>query len=432
MIKFLEEQNLKTLAKTVKEDDYYGGERFLVNIWELSQLSQEHLRDTESLASIFKGKLTSPRNFVVRPETFSFEGVVSGIRSTYFHLDRDSTFSLVDKIIESPGFYLIHGPRRSGKSTLCYQMMNAFINMGFVFAKVDFYPNPDSDSAAMWKDVAKGMTKKHCASPEVCEVAKQYLASPNEPDATFLKFLFEQNYGGKKLVLFWDDFHRDCDPQYRNEVFPALRSLSDAMKNPPSTFGGVVCLGTFNSTVVDKIPFSVFTPSNTFGPEVLHFTPLETKELFDKYRKSCTRAKVSDEVVEIIHRETGGHPSLVNACGRFIRDELFGNGDLSKWNNSTDKLVNFVSEPFVSKALLNSVEGDPKLRSLLLRLCHGDWVRKRPSRFEQDCAQHLGFAKARCYSLLGFSAPFFHFSLSLGIVRLRCVRGQITSSSSPS
>jgi len=191
--------------------------------------------------------------------------------------------------------------------------------------------------------------------------------------------------------------------KYRKEVALTLREMSNAVIDgqvSSSTFGGVVCLGAFNATLVNVPGVSVFPPKR-YNHETLDFSLNETKQLFRMYQER-TGAKVSSEVVESIHQQTGGHAGLVNVCGRFIKHELGGSCDLEKWNGSTLKLIEYISKQSVYAALMGSLENDRELMNLLRRLC----LSNVPAYDLNRDAEHRAHTK-----VLRRSDFFFFFSL---------------------
>ena len=136
--------------------------------------------------------------------------------------------------------------------------------------------------------------------------------------------------------LFWDKFDRATVQKYRLATTTALRGLRDAViANPgPSSFGGVVGLGAFNSTLVGEGRDANFSWEKVYSHKTLDFSLTETQDLFEQAIDRGT-FEIDPDVVKSIQEETGGHAGLVGTCGRFIVDKLGGKCDLAKWQNST-------------------------------------------------------------------------------------------------
>ena len=267
----------------------FHGSNFIANIHDLVQL---YPKDVESLASTINSELSKRQNDAKLDLDFCGNGAVLK-DGKYYYLERFPKATLLSTLYENPGFYLIHGPRGSGKSTLLLQMMKDLDDSCYVFGKVEFLENiPVSD---MWTTMAKSLGEEDSnASKEVREAAKKYLESPTRAASNLVEFLFRQDYDGKKLVLFFDEFDRAYDMKYRKEVALTFREMSNAVINSRgsfSTFGGVVSLGAFNATLVNVPGVSVFAPKR-YTHETLDFSLNETEEQFWMYEEK-TKAKVA-------------------------------------------------------------------------------------------------------------------------------------------
>ena len=300
----------------------------------IEKLSETHKTEVETLAGLVKAQLAASKtDFSTTRLTFSLHGAVKK-GGDYFCIGRLPAIHSL-KNIRKPGFSLIHGPRRSGKTTLVNQIIKRLNPDHFVFGTFQL-PNPDIPVSKIWVALAQNLSHKDTlASPQVREAAKDYLTMPPRP-TEFLRHLFNQNYGGKKLILFWDEFDRATVQKYRLATTTALRGLRDAViANPgPSSFGGVIGLGAFNSTLVGEGRDANFSWEKVYSHETLDFSLTETQDLFEQARDRGT-FEIDPDVVKSIQEETGGHAGLVGTCGRFIVDKLGGKCDLAKWQNST-------------------------------------------------------------------------------------------------
>ena len=331
---------------------------------------------------------------------FCLDGLVAP-PDRHFHVDRISRNKLLNDVIDDTGFYLVQGPRRSGKSTMLCQLIGDLDISRFVYARVD---DVICEKGGILRGVMATLSLRGSpASPEVREAALLYLSGASSP-LSALQFLFSQDYAaGRKLVLFWDDFDAACTPERRQEVAAALRHLHHLVKTPVNTlpaFGGIVCLGAYNANLVSAaLEAPVFTPEKTYAHQTLDFVLRETREIFQDFQ-NATRCTVSDEVIASIHELTGGHVGLVNVCGYFIQDRR-GNFDLERWQASIPDVVRFISQQRVYQVLMGSLRDDKELLAFLRDLCHSNSVPLDTSR-PHSAAQHLGLTKVICVYLLSF------------------------------
>ena len=216
-----EKKTLRGLAKTVEEKEYPGSD-FIANV---RGLAQDFPNGVESLAAIVNSQLSEQQNRADPDIDFCGNGALLD-DGKFYYLERDHTTPLLSTLRENPAFYLIHGPCGSGKSTLARQMIIDLDDSCYVFGKVEFLENiPVSD---MWTTMAKSLGEVNSnASKEVREDPKKYLVLSTQAGPNFLHHLFRQDYDGKKLVLFFDEFDHAYDMKYREEVAFTFREMSE-------------------------------------------------------------------------------------------------------------------------------------------------------------------------------------------------------------
>jgi hypothetical protein len=390
LLKYLKDNKLPGLADHAEKMEM-NGDYFIAELPELTKL---HKTEMENLANLVESKMsTGLQNEAKKVRTFGMNGAVPP-DGDHFYVIRSSTFELLDTFSENPRFYLVYGPRRSGKSTLMHRIINNIDTSRFVYAKVQL-PNETSPSQ-LWGYFCKHLAEADSvASPEVREAAKRYLVdlANNSPVLPFLEHLFRYNYGGKKLILFWDEFDNAYKPERREPISTGLRLISDFVKESSlPQFGGVVCFGTYNANLVAAAGVSVFVPDAKYSHETLDFSLDEAESLFEQF-ENTSKCKVDPEVVKSVHQLASGHTGLVNVCGRFMQDQG-GDWDLGRWQSSMPKLVSFIAKQPVYDVLTTSLVDDVKLIELLRRLCltEGEAFDSRRDSRHKDAQQH-GLAK---------------------------------------
>lgn len=233
----------------------------------------------------------------------------------------------VRELIESQNFFVIHGPRQSGKTTYLYALMRRLNAEGrFSALTVNIQP------AAGGKDSAHAMM---IIAEAIYHKARRHLPEkewPDMPDPSdqegfsrgqlqrYLNMWAEKN--PKPLALFIDEADTLPEP-----VFPSLlRQLIAGFEDRPHGFPHSIILTGVRDirnyrfqkkqdkhSDLKGLPFDIKTESF-----FMHgFTPAETSALLDKHSKLSGQV-FSPEIKREIFRLTQGQPWLVNALTRQI------------------------------------------------------------------------------------------------------------------
>jgi len=239
----------------------------------------------------------------------------------------------VRELIESQNFFVIHGPRQSGKTTYLYALMHRLNAEGrFSALTVNIQPAAAAkDSAhammmiadAIWHKARRHLPEKEC--PDMPDTSDQESFSRGQLQR-YLNMWAEKN--PKPAVLFIDEADTLPDP-----IFPSLlRQLIAGFEDRPHGFPHSVILTGVrdirnylfqkkqnhqteprSSGNFAALPFDIKAESFFMGG----FTPSETAALLDKHSKASGQA-FSPEIKAEIFRLTQGQPWLVNALTRQI------------------------------------------------------------------------------------------------------------------
>lgn len=233
----------------------------------------------------------------------------------------------VRELIESQNFFVIHGPRQSGKTTYLYALMHR-LNADGKFSALTVNIQP----AAGGKDSVHAMMM---IAEAIYHKARRHLPEkewPDMPDLSdqegfsrgqlqrYLNMWAEKN--PKPVVLFIDEADTLPDP-----VFPSLlRQFIAGFEDRPHGFPHSVILTGVRDirnyrfqkkqdrqTDLKGLPFDIKAESFFMGG----FTLSETAALLDKHGKASGQV-FPPEIKNEIFRLTQGQPWLVNALTRQI------------------------------------------------------------------------------------------------------------------
>jgi len=376
LVTYLKEGKMPRLADWVETNSYIGI-RFVA---ELNNIPQEAKGELETLANLVLAAPVLELVAMKKEKTFSTNTDITP-DDNHFFVERRKRAPLLITIEEQGGYILIHGPRSSGKTTLSLQLMSHIDRDEFVVGQVR---NQDREmlEETRWDIMMEGLAVNANTSPEVQAAARRRLPFRNP-----LIHLFRSDYGGKKLVLVWDEF----DNAYgRPEIATLLRETWDEVKSKSlPAFQAIVCLGAYNAALVAASKGSPFVRDKVYSTDVLNFTADEVAEIFRQYENEYNqKRKVDPDVLTNILKITGGHTGLVNACGQVIQDDGgFPHLTMERWQDLLSDVVTSMKNRSVFEAMMDSlkkVEDPDDTRRLLRRLCYGtgEYMQREP-RFTQ-------------------------------------------------
>jgi len=377
--KYLKDNNMPQLAGWV-ETKGYDGEGLVA---ELDNVPQEAKDELETLSNLLQAAPAQVPVPAKKEKTFSVNTDIKK-GSDHFFVERRKRSDLLD-IIEKEsdeidkigGIILIHGPRSSGKTTLSLQLMSHIDRDEFVVGQVQT-PDREMEENQRWQQMMESLALNQNTSPEVQAAARSFL-----PFGEPLVHLFRSDYGGKKLVLFWDEF----DIAYgRPEIAAVLRFTWDQCKQGTlPAFQAIVCLGAYNSALVAASKASPFVRDKVYTADVLNFTAAEVTDIFHQYEDEYNpKREVDLDVQANILEITAGHTGLVNACGQVIQnDKGTPHMMMERWQDLLSDVVTSMKSRGVFEAMMDSlkkVEDPDGTRRLLRRLCYGtgEYMRREP------------------------------------------------------
>lgn len=134
---------------------------------------------------------------------------------------------------------------------------------------------------------------------------------------SFLDFF--KYHGGKKIVLFMDEFDFLLKkPQAQEELYQALRSIKGERVD---SYGlqAVVAVGPYS---ILRYSPEELSPFNVFDHwEAPYFTKAQVEQLFKEFQDS-TGVVLEKGVVDDIYYRTQGHPGITCYCGKAILENL--------------------------------------------------------------------------------------------------------------
>ena len=124
-------------------------------------------------------------------------------------------------------------------------------------------------------------------SSEGCrQAAEDYITGNTAYPGAPLLHLFKRDYGGKKLVLFWDEFDKACAPEGKGLISTSLRGVQNRFKTGKlPSFQSVVFFGSYNANLVTSMGGPQFIYGSIHSHEYLDFSLDETRELFGQYQE---------------------------------------------------------------------------------------------------------------------------------------------------
>jgi hypothetical protein len=213
VLQFLAGIELDTLAAFVAKSNWDG----LNFMMKLDTLKTEFASEFKILEANVKARTESPANLphLRVKKSFSTNTAIDN-ESGHFYIDRRFTLDLAKTIAATPGSYLVHGPRSSGKSTILGQLTKFLAsNRKIVYASVDtlglaFAPTIDLFIKGLIHEISRENSR---VSPVVRLAAVSFLSGPRTA-VNGIQHLFETNYGGRKLVLLLDEFDSVMDSAF--------------------------------------------------------------------------------------------------------------------------------------------------------------------------------------------------------------------------
>lgn len=232
------------------------------------------------------------------------------------------------KRVKEGRYIVIFAPRQTGKTTFFYAAIDLLaveeptyiaIHLDFEAYKnlspTDFYGNLTEDVREEIKNIY------HKRGEELPEMLRDFLANMTFTNNVSMLRSF-QTLGkileNQRVVVFIDEF--DNIPQTAAADFLyALRRIYISRTIPRSPHSlGIVGVKSIEQLNADRSA-SPFNIHDDFA--LRNFTLVQVQELLGQYTDE-TGQPFAPEVIESIHKQTGGHPFLVNRFAQILTEEM--------------------------------------------------------------------------------------------------------------
>ncbi len=291
------------------------------------------------------------------------------------------------KRVKEGRYIVIFAPRQTGKTSFLYAAMDILaseeptyfpIHLDFEayknLAPSDFYSNLTEDI----REEIESLCQKRGETPT--DALRDFLKSATLTDNVSMLRRFQalgKILENQRVVVFIDEF--DNIPQAAAADFLyALRRIYISRTIPRSPHSlGIVGVKSIEQLNADRSA-SPFNIHDDFA--LRNFTLAQVQELLGQYTDE-TGQSFAPEVIESIHKQTGGHPFLVNRFAQILTEEL----NVPKTETIT--LTHFVSAHTQLleerntniEHLLTNIRKDRRFKTILMQIVsYEDSVRFNP------------------------------------------------------
>ena len=277
-------------------------------------------------------------------------------------------------------YIVIFAPRQTGKTTFFQRAVAALTaeDLTYFPIQLNFEIFVDCDRTEFYESLAKQICKEikrvfHIRGEELDEALKHFLDNSKITNhLTMMEFFeqvqhflkFEENW--QKVVLIIDEF--DGIPT------TALKGFLHAFRHTYVTQATFQCphslgiVGVKNITQLDyDRSVSPFNIQDDFA--LPNFTLAQVQELYGQYTDEVGQA-FNSEVIESIHKQTGGQPFLVNRFAQIITEELhIPKTETITLAHFSAAHIQLVDENNTNLAhLTTNIRRNPRFENLLMRI----------------------------------------------------------------
>ena len=284
------------------------------------------------------------------------------------------------KRVKEGRYIVIFAPRQTGKTTFFQQALAALTaeDLTYFPIQLNFEIYVDCDLSEFYESLTKYIRKEiervfQGRGEELDEALKHFLDNAQITNHLSMMEFFEQvqrflkdGENWQKVVLIIDEF--DGIPT------SALKGFLHAFRHTYITQAKLQCphslgiVGVKNITQLDyDRSVSPFNIQDDFA--LSNFTLAQVQELFGQWTDE-TGQTFDPEVMESIHRQTGGQPFLVNRIAQILTEEM----DIPKTEALT--MTHFAQAHLLLleerntniEHLLTNIRKDPRFQTLLMRI----------------------------------------------------------------
>lgn len=260
--------------------------------------------------------------------TFETRGPVMPERNYVVHRGEE----LADFInrVKMGRYIVLFAPRQTGKTTFFRTAMRTLSAAEPVYfpVQLNFERYEGWPLQEFYRDFYERVHEQieyvfHTRGIALPEVLTRFLENqpPNGNQFTLFKFFKELGrlLDGQRVVLVIDEFDgipRDALPGFLHTLRDIYLTKDFATPCPYSV--GIVGIKGITQLNYDRT-ISPFNIQDEF--HLRNFTPVQVQELFGQYTDEVGQA-FAPEVIETLHRQTGGQPFLVNRLAQILTEEI--------------------------------------------------------------------------------------------------------------
>ena len=280
------------------------------------------------------------------------------------------------KRVKEGRYIVIFAPRQTGKTTFFYVAMDilAAEEPTYLPIHLDFeaYKNltPSDFYSNLTEDIREEIENLYHKRGEVTsEALRRFLENIALTDNMSMLRSFRalaRIIENQRVVVFIDEFD-GIPPAVVSDFLYALRRIYISRASPrcPHSLGiiGVKSIAQLN---YDR-SVSPFNIHDDFA--LSNFTRVQVQELFGQYTEETQQA-FAPEVIESIHKQTGGQPFLVNRFAQILTEEM----DIPKTETLTMTHFAEAHRQLLDERntniehLLTNIRKDPRFQTILMRI----------------------------------------------------------------
>ena len=280
------------------------------------------------------------------------------------------------KRVKEGRYIVIFAPRQTGKTTFFYAAMDILASEAPTYLPIhlDFEAYKNLTPSDFYNNLTEDIREEieniyHKRGEALSDALRDFLENINLTDNVSMLRAFRtlaRVLENQRVVVFIDEFD-GIPPAIVSDFLYALRRIYISRTTPrcPHSLGiiGVKSIAQLN---YDR-SVSPFNIHDDFA--LPNFTLAQVQELFGQYTDEVCQVFAS-EVIESIHKQTGGQPFLVNRFAQILTEEM----DIPKTETLTmehfsDALIQILDERNTNLThLTTNIRRNPRAESFLMRI----------------------------------------------------------------